>query len=95
MLRIEPHGSGRGVGEGEGEAAAVSAASSSEVRTIAGMIGACDARRQPPNGSSVRRLAGGTARRYRNGVMLELGLVLLAIVCFVILDVYVAGCKRV
>jgi hypothetical protein len=48
-----------------------------------------------PNGSSIRRLAADEPYGYRGDVMLELGLVLLSIACFVILDLYVAGCEKI
>jgi hypothetical protein len=49
-----------------------------------------------PFGSSVRRLAGGATGGILEGEMLlEIGIVLLTIVCFVALDLYVLGCEKV
>jgi len=44
-----------------------------------------------PNGGYPRRAACGTLIR----VAVEIGVIALTIVCFVILDLYVAGCDRV
>ena len=35
------------------------------------------------------------ALRYAGAMLLEMGIVLLSIVCFVLLDLYVAGCEKV
>ncbi|HZV77747.1 MAG TPA: hypothetical protein VFF63_08325 [Candidatus Babeliales bacterium] len=48
-----------------------------------------------PNGSSVRRLATIAPRRILEKMLLEVGVVLLTIVCFVVLDLYVLGCEKV
>jgi hypothetical protein len=32
---------------------------------------------------------------YRKGMLLELGIVVLSIVCFVALDLYIVGCEKV
>ena len=48
-----------------------------------------------PNGSSVRRLATTAARRILVTMLLEIGIVLLTIVCFAVLDLYVLGCEKV
>jgi hypothetical protein len=98
---MEPHGFGTGVGvdAGAGLAATTTAARNAIIECIVGR-GAVP--RQPPNGrirypngSSVRRLALSRAGSYRNGVMLELSLVLLTVVCFTILDRYVYGCEKI
>jgi hypothetical protein len=48
-----------------------------------------------PNGSSVRRLVRIIVMAYRGNDMLELGIVILSIVCFVVLDRYVIGCEEI
>jgi len=40
-------------------------------------------------------MVGSANRPYARGVVLELGIIALAIVCFVVLDLYVLGCERV
>ncbi len=40
-------------------------------------------------------MAGRGNRPYAGGTVLELGIIVLSIVCFVILDIYVLGCEKV
>jgi hypothetical protein len=105
--RIDPHGSVDGVagadGAGLGESASAAAIKSGVMQVanyrwfIRRMPAAVrQIRVDRPNGSSVRRLATRATRRILRGdMLLEVGIVLLTIVCFVVLDLYVLGCEKV
>jgi|HubBroStandDraft_1064217.scaffolds.fasta_scaffold715867_2 hypothetical protein len=89
---IEPQGSGIGDGVGAGDAAR-----STDAKASATMLHYNSRRAfaKHPNGSSVRRLVRAIAVAYREYDMLELGIVVLSIVCFVVLDRYVIGCEEI
>ncbi|HEV3090089.1 MAG TPA: hypothetical protein VGX91_01465 [Candidatus Cybelea sp.] len=48
-----------------------------------------------PFGSSEWRMARAFSLGYSEAVLLEIGIVVLSVVCFVLLDLYVIGCERV
>jgi hypothetical protein len=89
---IEPQGSGTGDGAGDGDAAMSTDAKASA--TMLHYNSRCAVAKHP-NGSSVRRLVRPIAVAYRENDMLELGIVILSIVCFVVLDRYVIGCEEI
>lgn len=48
-----------------------------------------------PFGSSKRRIVRFASLGYAGVMVLEIGVILLTIVCFVALDLYVTGCEKV
>jgi hypothetical protein len=94
IARIGAQGSGVGVGAGDGDG---DAATSADAKASATMIhySSPGAPAKHPNGSSVRRLVATVGVAYRGNDMLELGIVILSIVCFVMLDRYVIGCEEI
>jgi hypothetical protein len=94
IARIAAQGSGVGVAAGVGDG---DAAMSTDAKASATMLhyNSPQAAAKHPNGSSVRRLVRAIALAYRGNDMLELGIVILSIVCFVVLDRYVIGCEEI
>ena len=106
IARMERHGSAGALGDGDGEGTfcapagtpaamardmAQAAIASFIVATVCPICEGAQPSEKIIRSAAVRFWAA----RLSSGCMLEIGLIILSVVCFVILDLYVTGCEKI